>query len=65
MIARVSTKQFRRETCKPCPKFWSGVPVTLKKCQKLAFGMLRTFIQIPLKTKLKVIEASNMAQNDC
>ena len=36
-----------------------------KKCQKWGSGMSQTCIQSPAETKLKVIEISNMALNDC
>ena len=62
---KVSTKQFRKVKCKLSPKFGSGVPVTLKNAEKWGSGMLQTFIRSPVKTKLKVIETSNMAQTNC
>ena len=41
-----------------------GAP-NFKKCRKWGSEMLRMNIQSPVKTKLKVIESSNTAQNNC
>ena len=61
MIGKVSSNRFRRVTCLLIPKFWSGVSITLNKCQKCGSGMLRTCIRSPVKTKVMVIKTSNTA----
>ena len=44
---------------------WDALLKLQKKCQKQGSGISRTFFRSPVKSKLKMIETSNMAQNDC
>ena len=47
------------------PKILVWGAYNFEKMPKRGFRMLRTCIRSPVKTKLKVIVTSNMAQNDC